>query len=74
MKCADKGAHSSVQHETVEERAELGIRVERKNMGDVLVGPHDDHAPPRSINAPQVENIGAALQVGAEHLLIVAEP
>ena len=42
-------------------------------MGDILVRPHDDRASPRSIDAPQVENIGAALQVRAEHLLIVAE-
>ena len=48
--------------------------VERENMRDVLVRPHDDHAPPRSIDAPHVENVVAVLQVGAEHLLIVTEP
>ena len=35
--------------------------VERKNMRDVLVRPYDDHAPPRSIDAPQVEDILARL-------------
>src|SRR5271163_1283514 len=69
----DEAARSSLQHESVEERGELGIVVERKNMGDILVRPHDDRAPTRSIDAPQIENIGAALQVRAEHLLIVAE-
>ncbi len=43
-------------------------------MRDVLVRSHDNHATPVSIDAPHVENVGAALEVGAEHLFVVTKP
>ncbi len=48
--------------------------VERKHMGDILVGSHDDHAAAIAIDAAHVENVVAAFQIRAEHFLVVAEP
>ena len=59
---------------SVKETFELGVFVERQDMGDKLVRPHDHDAATSPIDAPQVEDVGAALQVRAEHLLIVREP
>ena len=42
-------------------------------MRDVLIRPHDDHAPRLPIDAAHRKDVVAALDVGAEHLLIVAK-
>src|SRR6188768_2839196 len=60
-------------HETIEECRELLIAIERKNVRDVLVGPHDHHAPPFAIDATHGEDVIAAFEVGAEHLFVVAK-
>src|SRR5947209_7058792 len=64
---------SAVQHETIEESGELVASVEREDMRDILIGTDHNHAAPHPIDAPQVENVVSAFQVGAEHLLVVAE-
>ncbi len=43
-------------------------------MRDILVRPHDHHAAVFTVDAAQGEDVVAVLQVGAEHLLIVAQP
>jgi hypothetical protein len=48
------------RHETIEECRELLIAIERKNMRDVLVWPHDHHAPFFAINATHGEDVVAA--------------
>jgi hypothetical protein len=62
-----------LQHESIEESSELHIAIERKNMGDVLVWPHDDHATPGFVDAPLYEDVLAAFDIGAEQLFIVAK-
>src|SRR6516225_10991677 len=61
------------QHEVVEERSELGICIEREHVRDVLIGPHDDHAACPPIDAAHCKDVVAALEVGAEHLLVVEQ-
>jgi hypothetical protein len=51
---------SARQHEAHEAGAKLGEGEERENIGDVLVRPHDHHAPLPPIDAPQVECVVAA--------------
>ena len=41
---------------------------------DILVRPHDDDAALLAIDATHVENVVPALEIRAEHLLVVAEP
>ena len=53
---------------------ELGVGVEGQHIGDILVGSHDHHAAPIPIDAAHVENVGVALEVRAEDLLVVAQP
>lgn len=48
------------RHETIEECRELLIAIERKNVRDVLVWPHDHHAPSFAINATHGEDVVAA--------------
>jgi hypothetical protein len=61
-------------HEAIEEFRKLGKGIERQNMRYVLIRSYDDHAAPVSINAPHVENVIAALQVGAEYLFVIDKP
>src|SRR4051794_1435949 len=58
-------------HKAIKECGELGMRIERENVRDVLVRPHDNHAAPVTIDSPHVENVMAALQVRTEHFFIV---
>ena len=59
-------------HEPIEEGHELPHTVERQNMRDVLVRPHDHHAALFAFDAAHSEDITAAFQVGAKHLFVVA--
>jgi hypothetical protein len=61
------------RHETIEEGRELLITIERKNVRDVLVRPHDHHATRFAIDAAHGEDVAAASQVGTEHFFIVVE-
>src|SRR5687768_9560558 len=61
----------ALHHETIEERRELRMRVEGKNMCDVLVRSHDDDATLLSIDPAKREDVMAALQIGTERLLII---
>ena len=57
----------------IEKCRELSMAIERKNMRDVLVRSHDDHAACVPIDAAHREDVVAALEVGAEHLFVVAK-
>ena len=59
-------------HESVEKGRKLCVSIERQNVGNILIRSHDDHATSVSINTTHIENVVAAFQVGAEHLLVVA--
>ena len=48
------------RHETIEECRELLIAIERKNVRDVLVWPHDHHATTFAIDPAHGENVVAA--------------
>ena len=61
------------RHETIEECRELRMAIERKNVRDVLVWPHDHHATPFAIDAARGEDVIAAFQVGAERFFVVAK-
>ena len=61
------------QHEAVEERSELAISIEREDMRDVLIRPHDDHAPCLPIDAAHCKDVVTALDICAKHLLVIAE-
>src|SRR5262245_3369227 len=64
---------SASYHEAVEECRELCMPIERKNVRDELVRPHDHHASPFAIDAAHREDVLATLAIGAEHLLVVAQ-
>ncbi len=49
------------------------MAIERKNVRDVLVWPHDHHATPFAIDAAHGEDVIAVFQVGAEHFFVVAK-
>src|SRR5882724_11362253 len=62
------------QHEAVEIRRELLVSIERRqDLRYVLIRPHDDHAPRLPINAAHGKDVVAALDVGAEHLLVIVK-
>ena len=61
------------RHEAIEECRELLIAIQRKNVRDVLVWPHDHHAPPFAIDAAQGKDVIATFWVGAEHFFVVAK-
>ena len=63
-----------LQHETSEEGRKVRIGIERENMRDILVGPHNDHAAAFPIDATHAEDVAATFQVRAEHFLVVAKP
>ena len=42
-------------------------------MRDVLIRPHDDHAPCLPIDAAHYKDVVIAFDVGAEHLLVVVK-
>ena len=50
------------------------MRVEREDVGHVLVRSDDDDATLGSVDASAVEDVRTETEVGAEHLLIVDEP
>src|SRR5208283_1256688 len=64
---------SSLLHEAVKEGRKLRVGIERQDVGNILVRSHDDHAAPVSINTARIENVVAAFQVRAEHLLVVTK-
>ncbi len=43
-------------HEPVKERCELPDAIQRENMRDILIGPHDHHAAVFGIDATQGED------------------
>ena len=40
------------------------ISIERQNMGNVLIGSHDDECSPLAVDAAQIEDIVALPEVG----------
>src|SRR5882757_10884059 len=60
-------------HEAVEEGRKRRVGIERQDVGNILVWSHDDDAAPVSIDPAHIENVVAAFQVGAEHLLVVTK-
>ena len=62
------------QHEAVEIGRKLRMTIEREHIRDVLVRPHDDHAAAARSMPRRSKDVVAALQVGAEHLFVVAKP
>jgi hypothetical protein len=65
------GRLPGVEQDPGQEVGEL-VRMERKHVGHVLVGPDDDAAGV-AVDAAQVEDV-AGRRVGAEHLRVVDEP
>ena len=51
-------------HECSEENAKLMISIQWQNVGNVLIGSHDDECPPLAVDAAQVEDIIAVPEVG----------
>jgi hypothetical protein len=49
-----------LRHETIEESRELLIAIERKNVRDILVWPHDHHTAPIAIDATHSKDVVAA--------------
>jgi hypothetical protein len=64
---------SRPQHEAVEIGREFGMTIERQHMRDILIRPHHDHAAFAPIDAAHRKDVAAALEIRAEHLLVVAE-
>jgi hypothetical protein len=51
-------------HECSEESAKLMISVEWQNVGNVLIGSHDDECSPLAVDAAQIEDIVVVREVG----------
>jgi hypothetical protein len=51
-------------HECSEENAKLMISIQWQNVGNVLIGSHDDECSPLAVDAAQVEDIVAVPEVG----------
>ena len=51
-------------HECSEENAKLMISIQWQNVGNVLIGSHDDECSPFAVDAAQVEDIVAVPEVG----------
>src|SRR6516164_5594509 len=47
--------------------------MQRKDMRDVLIRPHDDYAPCLPVDAAHCKDVVTALDVGAEHLLVIVK-
>ena len=64
----------TIEQESAEEGGEFVVRVQRQHVRDVLVRTDDDHRTLRAVDAAQIEDVGAVLEVGAIGLLVVDEP
>src|SRR5262249_28030720 len=49
------------------------VAIQRKNMRDILIRPHDDHTPRFPIDATHREGVVTAFEIEAEHLFVVAK-
>ncbi len=47
------------------------MRIDWQNMGDILIGTHNNHASPQSFDTPDVKNVLFAFDVSAEQLFII---
>jgi hypothetical protein len=47
------------------------VRLDREDVGDVLIGANHDDAPSLPVDISQIEHVHAGPWVGAEHLLVV---
>src|SRR5262249_13211300 len=63
----------ATHHEAIEEHRELGVSVKRQHVCNILTRPHHNDAALIAIDAAHGEDIVTALEVGAEHLFIVAK-
>ena len=64
----------TVEQKPLEEGGELVVRIERQHVRDVLVRTNDDHRPRLAVDAAQIEDVGAVLEIGRERLLVVDQP
>ena len=64
---------SGWHHKPIEERREFGMPIERENVRDELVRPHDHDAAAFAIDAARSKDVIAALHIRAEDLLVVAK-
>ena len=62
---------ATVEQESSEEGGEFVVRVQRQHVRNVLVRTNDDHRPLLAVDAAQVEDVGAVLEVGRVGLLVV---
>src|SRR3989344_3046164 len=65
---------SSCNHEPIEELRQQMVRLQRQYMGNVLVRPHHHQGSLRSVDASQVEDVGAVLDGRSECLFVVDQP
>src|SRR5207248_10760034 len=73
-RCAHEGYGSTrSQHEPIEICRQRRMAIERENMRDILVRPHHDHAAGFPFDAAHRKNVVTALEVGAEHLFVIAK-
>src|SRR5437868_4156696 len=61
-----------LQHEPIEVCRKRRMAIERENMRDILVRPHHDHAAV-PFDAAHRKDVVTALEIGAEHLFVVAK-
>jgi len=62
------------QHEAVEKCCKLFISVEREDMRDILIRPHDDQAPCLPIDVAHCKDVVATFSVDAEYLVVIVKP
>src|SRR5215212_4034493 len=65
---------SAIEHESPEEGGEFVVRVEREHVCNMLVRTNDDNRTVLPVDAAQVEDVLAVLEVGRERLLVVDQP
>src|SRR3954454_6315211 len=71
---AVSGAQRRSEHETTEVGGDFVVRVEREHVRNILVWTNDDHRPTLAIDAAEVEDVWAVLEVGRVGFLVVDKP
>jgi hypothetical protein len=65
---------ATIEQNAPEEGGEFVVRVEGQHVRDVLVRPDDHQRPFLAVDAAQIEDVGAVLEVGRERLFVVDQP
>ena len=64
----------TIKQELAEERHEFAVGIQRQHVRNVLIRTHNDQCAVFTVDAAEVKNIRAVLQIGAEGFFVVDQP